>query len=101
LYVAGALFFLVNIIFNYTGCTFTDPGNSLIIIIITIIVNLYAGRPPENKDAYILGEETVNLGGKTVRRFATRYEVVPGASYRYCKYGRTCSLLLPLSTVLY
>lgn len=68
-----ALFFLVNIFFNYTACTFTDPGS-----------------PPKSTESpEILGEEIIMVGGKPHRRYTHRLEVVPGASYRYCRVCKT------------
>lgn len=69
------IFGLFNIMFNYTACTFTSPGS-----------------PPDGvQSAELLIKEEIYLSNKSSkpqRRYVYKHEIVPGASYRYCRICR-------------
>jgi palmitoyltransferase len=67
----AAAYFYVNIMFNYTACTLTSPGN-----------------PPDCRQVDFKCEEVIVVGGKLQRRYTYRVDIVPGASYRYCRACR-------------
>jgi len=70
------MYILINVLFNYMACAFTEPGYPKVC----------------NNPGQYLGERVAILDGRKVTQFRHKVQLAPAVSYRWCRH---CKCIKP------